>query len=127
MIPYPCRRRLSSNAHHHRTPKERQLHLDRRRFVNITAMSAAASLLSTTGIVAAEPPARIKAIAFDALVIFDLQPIAALAEELFPGRGTEFSTTWRTQQFAYTWLRTMTGNYADFWQVTGDALTFTAK
>jgi 2-haloacid dehalogenase len=34
---------------------------------------------------------------------------------------------WRTRQFEYTWLRTVAGRYADFWQVTEDALVFAAK
>jgi 2-haloacid dehalogenase len=50
-----------------------------------------------------------------------------LAEELFPGRGPELSNAWRTRQFEYTWLRTLAGRYADFWQVTEDALVFAAK
>jgi hypothetical protein len=45
--------------------------------------------------------------AFDGLVVFDLCPISALTEELFPGRGIEVSNAWRTQQFEYTWLRTL--------------------
>src|SRR5215472_7243699 len=31
---------------------------------------------------------------------------------------------WRTRQFEYTWLRTVSGHYADFWKVTEDALVF---
>jgi len=69
----------------------------------------------------------IKAIAFDGFTIFDPRPISALAEELFPGKGLEFSNIWRTRQFEYTWLRTLTGAYADFWRVTEDALVFAAK
>jgi 2-haloacid dehalogenase len=34
---------------------------------------------------------------------------------------------WRTRQFEYTWLRSLTGHYVDFWQVTEDALNFAAK
>jgi 2-haloacid dehalogenase len=34
---------------------------------------------------------------------------------------------WRTRQFEYTWLRTTAGHYADFWQVTEDALRFAAR
>jgi 2-haloacid dehalogenase len=32
--------------------------------------------------------------------------------------------TWRVKQLSYTWLRSLMGHYADFWQVTGDALDF---
>ncbi len=103
------------------------LPLNRRRFVNFTAASAVASFASPARIAAAKSEPRVKAIAFDGLVVFDLGPIVALAEQLFPGRGTEVSNAWRSRQFEYTWLRTLTGDYANFWQVTGDALTFTAK
>jgi 2-haloacid dehalogenase len=62
-----------------------------------------------------------------AFTVFDARPITSLAEEFFPGRGTELSNLWRTRQFEYTWLRTLYGRYADFWQVTKDALEFAAK
>src|SRR5262249_47715819 len=58
---------------------------------------------------------------------FDPRPIVTLAEELFPRSGTELSKAWRTRQFEYTWLRTAAGRYADFWQVTEDALVFAAR
>jgi len=70
---------------------------------------------------------KIKAVAFDGFTTFDPRPISAVAEELFPAKGVELSTLWRTRQFEYTWLRTLTGNYADFWHVTEDALVFAAK
>ena len=99
----------------------------RRRFVNLTAASAVASFTAAAGIGAAEAAPPVKAIAFDGLVVFDLRLISALTEELFPGRGIEVSNAWRTRQFEYTWLRTLMGSYANFWQVTGAALAFTAK
>jgi 2-haloacid dehalogenase len=42
----------------------------------------------------------------------------------FPGKGAALVNTWRTRQFEYTWLRTLTSSYADFWQVTSEALQF---
>ena len=105
---------------------EQTKQLSRRGFVNLAAAGAATSLMNFTGVVAHAKP-RVQAIAFDGFVIFDPRPIAALAEELFPGRGSEIVNTWRTRQFEYTWLRTLTGNYVEFWQVTAEALTFTAK
>jgi 2-haloacid dehalogenase len=33
----------------------------------------------------------------------------------------------KTRQFEYTWLRTLTGSYVDFRQVTDEALTFAGK
>lgn len=73
------------------------------------------------------PKMEIKAIAFDAFPIFDPRPVFAMAEELFPGRGAALGDEWRTRQFEYTWLRVVAQRYADFWQVTEDALTFAAN
>ena len=69
----------------------------------------------------------VQAVAFDAFAVFDPRPIFTLVEELFPGRGVELSKIWRTRQFEYTWLRTVARRYADFWQVTEDALVFAAR
>ena len=64
----------------------------------------------------------IKAIAFDAFVIFDPRPLVGLAEQLFPGKGEDLGDQWRTRQFEYTWLRVTSKRYVDFWQVTEEAL-----
>jgi len=65
---------------------------------------------------------RIKALAFDAFAIFDPRSVVVLADSLYPGAG--LSDEWRTRQFEYTWLRVAAHRYADFWQVTEDALVF---
>jgi 2-haloacid dehalogenase len=57
---------------------------------------------------------KIRAIAFDGLTIFDPRPVYALAEDLFPDKGADLGNSWRARQFEYTWLRTLTGHYADF-------------
>src|SRR5882757_10324878 len=75
----------------------------------------------------ADGPARYKAIAFDGFPIIDSRPVALRAEALFPGRGGQLMEAWRTRQFEYTWLRTLSGRYADFWRVTEDALVFAAR
>ncbi len=51
----------------------------------------------------------------------------ALAEDPFPDKGADWGNSWRARQFEYTWLRTLTGHYADFWPVTEDALVYAAK
>jgi len=64
-----------------------------------------------------------KAILFDAYgTLLDVHSVAALAESFAPGRGAALSQAWRSKQLEYTWLRTLSDRYADFWQVTGDAL-----
>lgn len=104
----------------------------RRRFLNLVGAGVASTALGavalgSVGTAHAGTRPRVKAIAFDGLAVFDPRPIAALAEQLFPGRGAEITNVWRTHQFEYTWLRTITSSYVDFWQVTDEALTFTAK
>jgi len=100
--------------------------LDRRDFLGLATGAVAGTLLGTSSVSAAGAD-KIQAIAFDAFPILDPRPVFTLAEELFPAKGTELSNAWRTRQFEYTWLRTLAGHYADFWQVTEDALVFAAK
>jgi 2-haloacid dehalogenase len=69
---------------------------------------------------------RFKAVAFDYFVLFDPDSVVPQAEALFPGKGRELTTVWRTRQFEYTWLRSVAHRYADFSAVTRDALTYAA-
>ena len=101
--------------------------LPRRQFLSLTAGAVSGVLLEGGAASAVATDVPVQAIAFDAFPIFDPRPIFALAEELFPGKGPELSKAWRTRQFEYTWLRTVAGRYADFWQVTKDALVFAAR
>jgi 2-haloacid dehalogenase len=77
----------------------------------------------------AQSPVRVrfKAVAFDAFPIFDPRPVFELAETLFPGRGTDLGNAWRARQFEYQWLRALSGQYADFWRTTEDALRYAAR
>jgi len=100
---------------------------NRRQFFDTAARMIAAAALATGPITAQRHSQAIKAVAFDAFAIFDPRSVSRLAEELFPGHGTELSMQWRTRQFEYTWLRNSMRQYADFWQVTQDALTYAAN
>ena len=71
--------------------------------------------------------ARLKAIAFDGFPIIDATPVAALARTLFPDKGDQLTALWRSRQFEYTWLRTLSNRYVDFWRVTQEALAFAAR
>jgi len=67
-------------------------------------------------------------VVFDAYgTLFDVQSIAALADEIFPGIGGALTVLWRDKQLEYTRLRTLCGKYADFWSVTCDALDFSCE
>jgi 2-haloacid dehalogenase len=102
----------------------------RRALLTIAGTAVAAHAL--TGAARSPAAARkarngIKAVGFDAFTIFDPRSVATAMEESFPGMGVELSATWRTRQFEYCWLRTLDRTYADFWQVTEEALVFTLK
>ncbi len=67
----------------------------------------------------------IRAILFDAYgTLFDVHSVTLMAEQLFPGKGSELSQLWRAKQIEYTHLRTLSGRYKGFWEVTRDALLF---
>lgn len=99
----------------------------RRAMLKFGAGSIAFAALSSLNMARAVEQHHVKAIAFDGVAVFDIRPMAALAEELFPGRGSELTNAWRTRQFEYTWLRTVMNDYADFRQVSEEALTFATK
>ncbi len=67
----------------------------------------------------------IKACVFDAYgTLFDIHsPTNAIAGEL-GDKAQAVSELWRQKQLQYTWLRSLMGEYADFWQVTGDGLDY---
>ena len=95
--------------------------MNRRNFLAVAALGA-----TVAPAVAGErgKPHRIEAVAFDGFAVFDPRPIGAMAEAAFPGKGASLMSLWRTRQFEYCWLRTLTASYTDFWQVTQDALVF---
>ncbi|MGO9740515.1 MAG: haloacid dehalogenase type II [Roseiarcus sp.] len=66
----------------------------------------------------------LRACVFDAYgTLFDFASAAARAD-VPDDRRAALTALWRDKQLQYTWLRTLQGRYADFWQVTGDALDF---
>jgi len=72
--------------------------------------------------------APMKALVFDAYgTLFDVLSVTASCELLFPGKGTALATMWRSKQLQYSLLRSMMERYADFWQITQDALVYGTK
>lgn len=70
----------------------------------------------------------LKAIAFDAYgTLFDVFSVTSLCEELFPGNGSALAQLWRAKQLQYSLLRSLMGQFKDFWQLTGDGLVYAAK
>ncbi len=67
----------------------------------------------------------IRACVFDAYgTIFDFASAVARCPGIPEERRMTLTALWRDKQLQYTWLRSLQGRYADFWQVTGDALDF---
>jgi 2-haloacid dehalogenase len=77
------------------------------------------------------PPPRlapIDACVFDAYgTLFDVNSAAAQNRAALGPEADAFSTTWRRKQLEYSWLRSLMGVHADFWQVTAEALDFACE
>jgi 2-haloacid dehalogenase len=68
----------------------------------------------------------IKAVVFDAYgTLYDIQSVAAVTEEAFPGYGEIITQIWRIKQLEYTWLRSLMRRYQDFSVITRDSLAYT--
>jgi len=65
---------------------------------------------------------------FDAYgTLFDIQSVAKATDDAFPGHGNAITQIWRLKQLEYTWLRSLMGQYQNFWQVTRDSLQFAVQ
>ena len=70
----------------------------------------------------------IKAVVFDAYgTLYDIQSVATVTEQAFPGYGEIITQVWRIKQLEYTWLRSLMRRYEDFAVVTRDSLTYTLQ
>ena len=70
----------------------------------------------------------IKAVVFDAYgTLYDIQSVADVTEEAFPGYGEIITQIWRIKQLEYTWLRSLMRRYQDFSVVTRDSLAYTLR
>ncbi len=67
----------------------------------------------------------VRAVVFDAYgTLFDVGSAAERASGDLGERWRGLAELWRAKQLQYTWLRSLMGRHADFWQVTGEALDF---
>jgi 2-haloacid dehalogenase len=77
------------------------------------------------------PSATIRAVLFDAYgTLFDVYSVAALAEQLFPGRGQALGVMWRDKQIEYSHLVSTSSHgahYRPFWELTRAALRYACK
>ncbi|MDA9501776.1 haloacid dehalogenase type II [Bradyrhizobium sp. CCBAU 11357] len=70
----------------------------------------------------------IKAVVFDAYgTLYDIQSVADVTEDAFPGYGAIITQVWRLKQLEYTWLRSLMQRYQDFDAITRDSLAYTLR
>jgi 2-haloacid dehalogenase len=70
----------------------------------------------------------IKAVVFDAYgTLYDIQSVASVTEQAFPGYGEIITQIWRIKQLEYTWLRSLMRRYQDFSVITRDSLAYTLR
>jgi len=62
-------------------------------------------------------------VVFDAYgTLFDWASAAERTRDALGDRWRELAELWRQKQLQYSWLRSLMGRHADFWQVTSEAL-----
>ncbi|MGN6525332.1 MAG: haloacid dehalogenase type II [Burkholderiaceae bacterium] len=72
-------------------------------------------------------PLRPKAVLFDVYgTLLDVYSVALRAEQMFPSEGDRLARLWRERQIEYSRLTSMSGRYRPFWELTRDALRFSA-
>jgi 2-haloacid dehalogenase len=70
----------------------------------------------------------IKAVVFDAYgTLYDVQSVAEITEEAFPGYGEMITQIWRIKQLEYSWLRSLMQRYRDFSVITRESLAYTLR
>ena len=70
----------------------------------------------------------VKAVVFDAYgTLYDIQSVAEVTEQAFPGYGEIITQIWRIKQLEYTWLRSLMRRYQDFSVITRDSLAYTLR
>lgn len=73
----------------------------------------------------ARPGLLVKGLVFDMYgTLVDAGAVAEACREVAPD-PIAFNNQWRAKQLEYTFLRTLMGQYRDFWTVTEEALAFT--
>ncbi len=70
----------------------------------------------------------IKAVVFDAYgTLYDIQSVAAVTEDAFPGYGDIITQIWRVKQLEYSWMRSLMRRYEDFSVITKESLAYSIR
>jgi 2-haloacid dehalogenase len=73
----------------------------------------------------AEAFAGVSACVFDAYgTLFDVSAATARCRNELGDRADALTTLWRSKQLEYSWLRSLRGDYVDFWHITGQSLDY---
>src|SRR5512146_2596668 len=59
--------------------------------------------------------------------LLDVYSVTRSAEGMFPGHGARLAALWRDKQIEYSRVRSMSGRYVPFSQVTREALEYAAQ
>ena len=59
--------------------------------------------------------------------LLDVYSVTRRAEEMFAGQGEQLARLWREKQIEYSRLRTMSGRYVSFSEITRDALEYSLR
>jgi 2-haloacid dehalogenase len=86
-----------------------------------------ALVAASTSPLLGQSPRRIRAIAFDAFVLFSPQTVAKRAREIAGEKGVPLFTAASTTLFGYTWYYTSAGRYAEFDELAADAFSSAAQ
>lgn len=69
-----------------------------------------------------------RAVIFDAYgTLYDVQSVAEITEDTYPGYGDIITQIWRIKQLEYSWLRSLMARYQDFESITRDSLAYTLR
>lgn len=82
--------------------------------------------IGAAGVSVASPPTSVKAIAFDAFVLFDTGTITRRAAEFVGVEANALVAAASAKLFAYTWLYTSASRYIGFESLARDAFKFAA-
>jgi len=88
-------------------------------------MTEPAAALPAATLPAQTAPEPVAAVVFDAFgTLFDVNSVLEHTAGRLGPEAAAIAASWRLRQLEYSWLRSLSGHYVDFWQITGDALDY---
>ena len=110
-FPAPTTHSMRSGSQRHSMLKGH--HLEFNQSATNQSTEALREFLDTT--IGKASAVNIKAVVFDAYgTLYDIQSVASVTEQAFPGYGEIITQVWRIKQLEYTWLRSLMRRYRGF-------------